>query len=221
MITDLETQKSSQDEFFKSVLEKLDNINNPKPTESIERIIDKAYADDPKEAEKVKQKLKDSYVENTDKKNSNKSDDDTVKKASLSKTEIKSPNENKDNVQTAQISNYDTFMKLVYSMSGKEPDGYERWKRGEYDEGFKRMGNIFSDDAFMNRAQKPYEDAINSFNETLAKASVATVEKQQPVNVTIGDINVNNPVGDSNDLAKELRLNLQNAFEKQMYSNLK
>ena len=106
-------------------------------------------------------------------------------------------------------------------MSGKEPDGYERWKRGEYDEGFKRMGNIFSDDAFMNRAQKPYEDAINSFNETLAKASVATVEKQQPVNVTIGDINVNNPVGDSNDLAKELRLNLQNAFEKQMYSNLK
>lgn len=224
MITDLEAQKSSQDEFFKSVLEKLDNINNPKPTESIDRIIDKAYANDPKEAEKIKQKLKDSYVENSDKdkKNSNKSDDDTVKKASLSKTVAKSSNENKDNVQIEQTSNYDSFMKLVYSMSGKEPDGYERWKRGEYDEGNKLMSNIFSDDAFMNRAQKPFEDAINSFNETLAKASVTTVEKQQPVNVTFsGDINIQKPVGEVEQFAKELLLQIPTAFDRQIHTNLK
>lgn len=223
MITDLEAQKSSQDEFFKSVLEKLDNINNPKPTESIDRIIDKAYANDPKEAEKVKQKLKDSYVENSDKdkKNSNKSDDDTVKKASLSKTVAKSSNENKDNVQIEQTSNYDSFMKLVYSMSGKEPDGYERWKRGEYDEGNKLMSNIFSDDAFMNRAQKPFEDAINSFNETLAKASVTTVEKQQPVNVTIGDIHIDKPVGDVEQFARELKMRIHPTFDRQIHTNLK
>lgn len=47
------------------------------------------------------------------------------------------------------------------------------------------------------------------------------VTGQQPNTFTIGDIVINSPVGDSNDLAKELRLNLQNAFEKQMYSNLK
>lgn len=222
MITDLEAQKSSQDEFFKSVLEKLDNINNPQSTESIDRVIDKAYANDPKEAEKVKQKLKDSYVENSDKKNSNKSDDDTIKKASLTKTAAKSSNENKDNVQIEQTSNYDSFMKLVYSMSDKEPDGYERWKRGEYDEGFKRMSNIFSDDAFMNRAKKPYEDAINSFNETLAKASVTTVEKQQPVNVTFsGDINIQKPVGEVEQFAKELLLQIPTAFDRQIHTNLK
>lgn len=222
MITDLEAQKSSQDEFFKSVLEKLDNINNPKPTESIDRIIDKAYADDLKEAEKVKQKLKDNYVENSDKKNSNKSNDDTVKKASLSKTETNSANENKDNVQIEQTSNYDSFMKLVYSMSGKEPDGYERWKRGEYDESNKLMGNIFSDDAFMGGVMKPFEDAMNSFNETSAKASVTTVEKQQPVNVTFsGGINIQNPVGEVHQFAKELLLQLPTAFRRQMYTNLK
>lgn len=47
------------------------------------------------------------------------------------------------------------------------------------------------------------------------------VTGQQPNTFNIGDIVINSPVGDSNDLAKELRLNLQNAFEKQMYSNLK
>ena len=35
-----------------------------------------------------------------------------------------------------------------------------------------------------------------------------------------GDIVINNPVGNSNDLAKELMADLPNAFQKQMYSNL-
>lgn len=127
-----------------------------------------------------------------------------------------------ENKQTEQTSNMDSFMKLLYSMSGKEPDGYERWKRGEYDEGFKRMGNIFSDDAFMSRATKPFKDAINSFNETLAKASVTTVEKQQPVNVTFsGDINIQKPVGEVEQFAKELLLQIPTAFDRQIHTNLK
>ena len=36
-----------------------------------------------------------------------------------------------------------------------------------------------------------------------------------------GDIVINNPVGNSNDLAKELMMNLPNAFQKQIYTNLK
>ena len=69
--------------------------------------------------------------------------------------------------------------------------------------------------------------SFNPMNQNLEKMTVSKEnymtnnKTAQPINVNIGDINVNNPVGDSNDLAKELRLNLQNAFEKQMYSNLK
>ena len=40
-------------------------------------------------------------------------------------------------------------------------------------------------------------------------------------NITVGDIHINNPVGNSDDLAKELMMNLPNAFQKQMYTNLK
>lgn len=40
-------------------------------------------------------------------------------------------------------------------------------------------------------------------------------------NVTIGDIVVNNPVGNSNDLAKELMMNLPNAFQRQIYTNMR
>ena len=40
-------------------------------------------------------------------------------------------------------------------------------------------------------------------------------------NITIGDIVINNPVGNSDDLAKELRANLHNAADRIIYSNLR
>ncbi len=45
--------------------------------------------------------------------------------------------------------------------------------------------------------------------------------QSQIINNTIGDVHVHNPVSNSNDLAKELALNLTNAFQRQMYTNLK
>ena len=270
MIDDLEQQKKDRDEFFKTVIEKLDNINNPQPTEGINRVVDKTY-DDPNEANEVKQGLKD--VENAVKDGTEQAKDNAneVKKAdnnttsSANKTDNKSQSANSktattansnnnnavktdvkqsgnsvnkntsetadnktgvsnkqvvvygeqvavydnggENKQTEQTSNYDSFMKLLYSMSGKEPDGYERWKRGEYDEGNKLMSNIFSDDAFMNRAKKPYEDAINSFNETVNKLNDIKLN-QQPVNVTTGDIVIQNPVGNTKQLAQEIKSEL-------------
>ncbi len=39
--------------------------------------------------------------------------------------------------------------------------------------------------------------------------------------ITIGDINVNNPVGNSDDLAKEIIMNLPNAVKQRLYSNIK
>lgn len=61
-----------------------------------------------------------------------------------------------------------------------------------------RMGNI----------GRGYTNTVNNNNNNAS-------------NVNIGDIIINNPVTNSNDLAKELMLNLPNAFQKQMYTNLK
>lgn len=63
----------------------------------------------------------------------------------------------------------------------------------------------------------------NTLNPKIADAGTENmiVAREQPNIFNIGDIIIHSPVGNSNDLAKELRLNLQNAFEKQMYSNLK
>lgn len=292
MIGDLEQQKKDRDEFFEVVLEKLDNINNPKPTEGIDRVIDKTY-DNPSESNEVKQGLKDvenavkdgteqakdnanevKKADNNTSNSANKADNKSQSANSKTATTANSNNNNAvkidvkqsgnsvntntsetadnktdasnkqvvvygeqvavydnggENKQTEQTSNMDSFMKLLYSMSGKEPDGYERWKRGEYDDGFKRMGNIFSDDAFMNRATKPYEDAINSFNETINKINAVNAANKQPVSISTGDIVIQNPVGDAKQLAKEVKneiykeamMELPNAFQKQMYTNLK
>lgn len=219
MIADLEAQKKSQDDFFEKTLNKLDNSVNPQPTEGIDRVIDKTY-DNPSEANEVKQGLKD--VENAVKDGTEQAKDNVneVKKADNKSQSANSKTVTESN-QTEQTSNMDSFMKLLYSMSGKEPDGYERWKRGEYDEGNKVMSNIFSDNAFMSGAMKPFEDAMNSFNETLAKASVTTVEKQQSVNVTIGDIHIDKPVGDVEQFAKALKMNIHPAFDRQIHTNLK
>ncbi len=219
MIKDLEAQKESQDNFFDKTLDRLDNSVNPKPAENLDRAVE-SVSDNKKEADNTNQTIKDiaKIVENSN----NKSDDNTVKKASLSKIETKSANDSKDNVQIEQTSNYESFMKLLYNMAGKEPDAYERYKRGEYDEGNKLMADIFSDDAFINRAKKPFEDAITSFNETITKSSITNIEKQQPVNVTFsGGINIQNPVGEVEQFAKELMLQLPTAFNRQIYTNLK
>ena len=52
-------------------------------------------------------------------------------------------------------------------------------------------------------------------------ANANNVNNNNVTNITIGDININNPVGNSDDLAKELRANLHNAADKIIYSNLR
>lgn len=227
MIDDLEQQKKDRDEFFKTVIEKLDNINNPQPTEGIDSVINNTY-DDPNEANEIKQGLKD--VENAVKDGTEQAKDNAneVKKADNKSQSANSKTVTESN-QIEQTSNMDSFMKLLYSMSGKEPDGYERWKRGEYNEGNKLMSNIFSDNAFMSGAMKPFEDAMNSFNETINKMNAVNATGQQSANITIGDININNPVGNTrqlaeaikNELHKEALMEIPNAAMKTIHSNLK
>ncbi len=52
-------------------------------------------------------------------------------------------------------------------------------------------------------------------------ANANNVNNNNAANITIGDIVINNPVGNSDDLAKELRANLHNAANKIIYSNLR
>ena len=78
---------------------------------------------------------------------------------------------------------------------------------------------VFRNSPMMNF--NPY-GAMNDRTGLANKEYVSNVNNNNnAANVTVGDIVINNPVGNSDDLAKELALNIPIAFQKQMYSNLK
>ncbi len=81
------------------------------------------------------------------------------------------------------------------------------------------VNKIFANSPSMN--YNPYE-VMKDKTGIANKEYVSNVNNNNnDANVTIGDININNPVGNSSDLAKELMMNLPNAFQNQMYTNLK
>lgn len=78
---------------------------------------------------------------------------------------------------------------------------------------------IYSNSPMMNF--DPYS-AMKERSGLANKEYVSNVNNNNNAsNVTVGDIHIHNPVGDSNDLAKELQANLHNAADKIIYSNLK
>lgn len=66
----------------------------------------------------------------------------------------------------------------------------------------------------------PYESMKQRSGVGDSREYMSNVNNNNAANVNIGDIVINNPVGNSDDLAKELVRDLPNAFQKQMYSNL-
>lgn len=90
---------------------------------------------------------------------------------------------------------------------------------GEYE---KRLGEKTS--ALVQMAIDAYKNggfASNGLPVNLGSGYVPNATTITSSTFTIGDINITSPVGDSYDLAKELKLNLSNAFQTQTYSNLK
>lgn len=78
---------------------------------------------------------------------------------------------------------------------------------------------VFKNSPMMNF--NPY-GAMNDRTGLANKEYVNNVNNQQNITPTFtGDIVISNPVGNSDDLAKELMMNIPIAFQKQMYSNLK
>lgn len=67
----------------------------------------------------------------------------------------------------------------------------------------------------------PYESMKQRSGVGADREYMSNVNNNNAANITIGDIVINNPVGNSNDLAKELRANLHNAADKIIYSNLR
>ena len=82
-----------------------------------------------------------------------------------------------------------------------------------------KMQQAFGNSPMMNF--NPY-GAMKDRTGLTNKEYVSNVNNNNnAANVTVGDIHIHNPVGDSNDLAKELQANLHNAADKIIYSNLK
>ena len=67
----------------------------------------------------------------------------------------------------------------------------------------------------------PYESMKQRSGVGADREYTSNVNNNRATNVNIGDIVINNPVGNSDDLAKELRANLHNAADKIIYSNLR
>ncbi len=72
----------------------------------------------------------------------------------------------------------------------------------------------------MNKLD-PYESMKQRNGVGADREHMSNVNNNNAANITIGDIVINNPVRNSDDLAKELRANLHNAADKIIYSNLR
>ncbi len=76
----------------------------------------------------------------------------------------------------------------------------------------------------FNSTQQPTQDALRQFEGQyrIDPNSYEVANRNTTVTSTFnGDININNPVGNSDDLAKQIELNLPNVMTQQIYSNFK
>ena len=213
MITVLNEQKDTQEKYFETLIEILSNYLNPKSTENIQSVWDRIFAD------KENVKVNDTTV------NVKGTDIDTSG-AVFGEADADKINQTLDKVDEASQKFKETgdfidqFMKDLYAKSGKTPDAYERYKRGEFGNVLDSLTSSFS---YNNMIQKGVGDITR--NITTNKV----INNSQPTTFNFGDINVNNPVGDAKKLAKEVKseifkeamMQIPNVAMKQIHSNLK
>lgn len=189
MITVLEEQKDTQEKYFETLIEILSNYLNPKATENIQSVWDRIFSD------KTNIVVKDTNV------NVKGTDIDTssavfgeVDSDKINQTLNKADEASQKFKETGDF--IDNFMKDLYAKSGKTPDAYERYKRGEFGNVLDSLTSSFS---YNNMIQKGVGDITR--NITTNKV----INNSQPTTFNFGDINVNNPVGDVKQLAKEVK----------------
>lgn len=226
IIENLETEKENGEKRFDILLDVLDRYLNPDNSESnsdvwktlahIEGAIykdgtwkdkDGNVIDIDKLLETVETDKNEDKQTDTDNKDKDNPKDDTVISGTLTRQDI---GDEEPDVKDKTESAIDTFFSNLEKKLNM-PSGSINLENAM---------QVFRNSPMMNF--NPY-GAMNDRTGLANKEYVSNVNNQQS-NVTstfTGDIVINNPVGNSDDLAKELALNIPIAFQKQMYSNLK
>lgn len=225
IIENLETEKENGEKRFDILLDVLDRYLNPDNGESnsdvwktLAHIEGAKYEDGTwkdkdgnvididkliNSVETAKNEDKQTDTDNKDKDNPK---DDTVISGTLTRQDI---GDEEPNVKDKTESAIDTFFSNLEKKLNM-PSGSINLENAM---------QVFRNSPMMNF--NPY-GAMNDITGLANKEYVNNVNNQQNITPTFtGDININNPVGNSDDLAKELMMNIPIAFQKQMYSNLK
>ena len=202
MITALNEQKDTQEKYFEILIEILENYSNPKATENIKSVWDRIFAD----KENVKVNDTNANVRGTDIDTSG---------AVFGEVDADKVNQTLDKAS-------DRIAKMLY----KTPEAYERYKRGEYGNIFEKLSGIGISNSY-NQAQS----IVDNINQNISKMQSVNVKPS----VSVGELslNIQTPVGTIEEIARhaatgvleraerQAMMELPNAFQKQMYTNLK
>lgn len=227
IIENLETEKENGEKRFNKLIEKLDEYLNPNNGESNSDVW-KAIA-----------KLEGGKYENgiyTDK-DGNVIDIDKLIDSAETKTDDKKPET--DNAKTDTKDNgviTGTMERMTFGSEKSDIDNEVKDKTESAIDTFfsnlEKKLNMPSGSINLENAMQVFRNSpmmnFNPYGAMNDRTGLANKEyvnnvnnNNNAANVTVGDIVINNPVGNSDDLAKELALNIPIAFQKQMYSNLK
>ena len=228
IIENLETEKENGEKRFNKLIEKLDEYLNPNNGESNSDVW-KAIA-----------KLEGGKYENgiyTDK-DGNEIDINELIKSTENKTE----DEKKSETDNAKADIEDNGIitgkmeRMTFDSENSDIDDEVTDKEGTALENFFRnleqslglkSGSLTLENAYQMYSNSPMMNfdpygAMKDRSGLANKEYVSNVNNNNnAANITVGDIHIHKPVSDSNDLAKELMMNLPNAFQKQIYTNLK
>ena len=226
IIENLETEKENGEKRFDILLDVLDRYLNPDNGESnsdvwknLAHIEGAKYEDGTwkdkdgnvididKLLETVETKTDDKKTETDNTKTDTKDNGvitGTMERMSFGSEKSDTENEVKDSTESAIETFFSNLEKKLNMPSGSI--------------NLENAMQVFKNSPMMNF--NPY-GAMNDRTGLANKEYVNNVNNNNnAANVTVGDIHIHNPVGNSDDLAKELIMNLPNAFQKQMYTNL-
>ena len=191
MIIALETQQKNQESYYDALLKILDAYLNPNTTESIDTVWENIFND------KENVKVNDGSVE--------------VKGTTVDTTSVTNGKMGTDDVR---LGFDEAIINLLKNMGASQAT-IDKFLKGEMDSA---LMNLFNNSANSNQFSTQHDS--NKWSRGIDDFKIAN-GKTENVIMNIGDIVVNKPVGNASDLAKELMMNLPNAFQNQMYTNLK
>lgn len=214
IIEDLESQKEQDERQFDILLQRLDDYLNPNSSTSNSEVWSELAKMDGASYRNGK------WID----KNGGTIDINALLKKSEQLNGNDKVNNSSDNADSDNTTEVNNFIK-------KLSDVTQNNSRDKFAENVEKLFGVSREKslAAWDRCAdimpmfNPVQEMLSKTAETITNNDNRIINHNDSVANTynIGDIVVNNPVGDSYDLAKELRLNLENAFDKQAFSNLR